>query len=224
MSSREASVLGVARPRSHRLQTAIGLLVVLATTPITFALQQPRAAKALVACAEGTHYSRSTNGGGFPITYTFTSTTACTWTVPSGLNKGDFILVGGGGGGGWDGGSGGGGGELRYTASSTSIGSPIDVAVGGGGATGKRALAAIAAEARREGGIVNVTGYARKSPTTSNAFIKKVSERRALVVANYLATLGVQQWIRWQGVGAPTTTTGVDTDRRVVVSLIPYEQ
>lgn len=91
-------------------------------------------------------------------------------------------------------------------------------------ATGKRALAAIAAEAKREGGIINVTGYARKSPTTSNAFIKKVSEQRALVVANYLATLGVQQWVRWQGVGAPTTTTGSDTDRRVVVSLSPYEQ
>ena len=91
-------------------------------------------------------------------------------------------------------------------------------------ATGKRALASIAAEAKREGGIINVTGYARKSPTTSNAFIKKVSEQRALVVANYLATLGVQQWVRWQGVGAPTTTTGSDTDRRVVVSLSPYEQ
>ena len=87
----------------------------------------------------------------------------------------------------------------------------------------KRELASIAAQVKRDGGIVNVTGYARKSPDTSDAFIKKVSEQRALVVANYLATLGVQQWIRWQGVGAPTTTTGSDADRRVVVSLTPYD-
>jgi outer membrane protein OmpA-like peptidoglycan-associated protein len=87
----------------------------------------------------------------------------------------------------------------------------------------KAELARIAAVLKRDGGIVNVTGYARYSPDTSTSFMKKVSDQRALVVANYLATLGVQQWIRFQGVGAPTTRTGPDTDRRVVVSITPFD-
>lgn len=41
--------------------------------------------------------------------------------------------------------------------------------------------------------------------------------------ANTNATLGVQQWIRFQGVGAPTTNEGSETDRRVVVSLTPFD-
>ena len=114
---------------------------------------------------------------------------------------------------------------VRMVPVGTVVGQPVYF-IGASSAlstAGKRALAAIAAQAKRDGGIVNVTGYARKSPTTSNAFIKQVSEQRALVVANYLASLGVNQWIRWQGVGAPTATTGSDADRRVVVSLTPYE-
>ncbi len=90
-------------------------------------------------------------------------------------------------------------------------------------AVAKAELTRIAAAVKREGGIVNVTGYARYSTSTSTAFMRKVSEQRALVVANYLATLGVQQWIRFQGVGAPTTKTGPDTDRRVVVSITPFD-
>jgi len=90
-------------------------------------------------------------------------------------------------------------------------------------AVGTAELARIAAEARREGGVVNVTGYSRQSSTTPASFIRRISEQRALAVANYLATLGVQQWIRFQGVGAPTTNEGAETDRRVVVSLTPFD-
>ena len=90
-------------------------------------------------------------------------------------------------------------------------------------AAAKSELSRIAAQVKRDGGIVNVTGYARYSPDTSTAFMKKVSEQRALVVANFLAGLGVHQWIRFQGVGAPTTKTGPDTDRRVVVSITPFD-
>lgn len=90
-------------------------------------------------------------------------------------------------------------------------------------AAAKAELSRIATQIKRDGGIVNVTGYARFSRDTSVAFMKKVSEQRALVVANYLAMLGVQQWIRFQGVGAPTATTGPDTDRRVVVSVTPFD-
>ena len=113
---------------------------------------------------------------------------------------------------------------MKMVPIGTTVGSPIYF-VGASNqlsAVGKRALDAIAAQVKRDGGTVNVTGYARRSPDTSDAFMKHVSELRALAVANYLASRGVQQWIRWQGVGAPTSTTGSDTDRRVVVSLSPY--
>ncbi|MBU3704109.1 MAG: hypothetical protein FGM42_07025 [Ilumatobacteraceae bacterium] len=90
-------------------------------------------------------------------------------------------------------------------------------------AAGKAELARIAAIIKRDGGLVNVTGYSRQSATTPAAFIKKISEQRALAVANHLAGLGIQQWIRFQGVGAPTTTAGAETDRRVVVSLTPFD-
>ena len=75
---------------------ARGIVAVLLSSLVVTVLPAPQV-NAAPACVEGTHYSRTTNSGGFPITYTFTSTSVCTWTVPSGLNKGDFILVGGGG-------------------------------------------------------------------------------------------------------------------------------
>jgi outer membrane protein OmpA-like peptidoglycan-associated protein len=90
-------------------------------------------------------------------------------------------------------------------------------------ATDKAELRRIAALVKREGGLVWVTGYSRRSPTTSNAFMMKVSEQRAIAVAHYLSTLGIQQWIRFHGAGAPTTTTGVDTDRRVDVAISPLD-
>ena len=40
---------------------------------------------------------------------TFTSTSTCNWTVPTGVTSIDLFMVGGGGGGGTDGGAGGGG-------------------------------------------------------------------------------------------------------------------
>jgi outer membrane protein OmpA-like peptidoglycan-associated protein len=90
-------------------------------------------------------------------------------------------------------------------------------------ATDKAELRRVAAQIKREGGLVWVTGYARRSPTTSNAFMMKISEQRAIAVAHYLSTLGIQQWIRFHGAGAPTSTTGVDTDRRVDVAISPLD-
>jgi outer membrane protein OmpA-like peptidoglycan-associated protein len=87
----------------------------------------------------------------------------------------------------------------------------------------KAELRRIATQIKREGGLVWVTGWARRSPTTSNAFMVKVSEQRAIAVAHYLSTLGIQQWIRFNGAGAPTTTTGTDTDRRVDVAVSPLD-
>jgi outer membrane protein OmpA-like peptidoglycan-associated protein len=114
---------------------------------------------------------------------------------------------------------------VRFVPVGTAIGAPVYF-VGAStalSAAGKAELARIAAIVKRDGGLVNVTGYSRQSSTTPASFIKKISERRALAVANYLAGLGVQQWIRFQGVGAPSTKEGADTDRRVVVSLTPFD-
>ena len=115
--------------------------------------------------------------------------------------------------------------SARYVPLGKVIGEPVYF-VGASSALsaeGKSELARIAATIKREGGLVNVTGYSRQSSTTPASFIKKISEQRAIVVANYLASLGVQQWIRVQGVGAPTATSGAETDRRVVVSLTPFD-
>jgi outer membrane protein OmpA-like peptidoglycan-associated protein len=115
--------------------------------------------------------------------------------------------------------------SARYVPLGKVIGEPVYF-VGASSALsaeGKSELGRIAATIKREGGLVNVTGYSRQSSTTPASFIKKISEQRAIVVANYLASLGVQQWIRVQGVGAPTATSGAETDRRVVVSLTPFD-
>ena len=69
------------------------------------------------------------------IVYTFTNTTATTWTVPY-SGSSDILLVGGGGGGGSaTGGGGGGGGVLYRTAVPLAAGSVLTVEVGAGGAS-----------------------------------------------------------------------------------------
>jgi hypothetical protein len=66
---------------------------------------------------------------------TFTSTTTCNWTVPTGVTSIDLFMVGGGGGGGTDGGGGGGGGAaISRSAFAVTAGSSLALTVGAGGA------------------------------------------------------------------------------------------
>ncbi len=66
---------------------------------------------------------------------TFTSTTTCNWTVPTGVTSIDLFMVGGGGGGGSDGGGGGGGGAaISRTAFAVTAGNSLALTVGTGGA------------------------------------------------------------------------------------------
>jgi len=65
---------------------------------------------------------------------TYTSST--TWTVPSGVNSIDYLVVAGGGGGGSYGGGGGAGGLMTGTGYSVTPGNSIIVTIGGGGAGG----------------------------------------------------------------------------------------
>jgi len=102
-----------------------------ALTFVSFIVNTIRKADATPSCVLGTHYTRSLNSGSLPITYTFTSD--CTWTLPSGVSRGSILLVGGGGGGGADGGSGGGGGEMREGTNVSIAGTTLGVDIGDGG-------------------------------------------------------------------------------------------
>ncbi len=94
------------------------------TATFTFAAQHPSCSPA------------SSSSGGF-TTLTFTSSTICGWTVPSGVSTATVLVVGGGGGGGADGGGGGGGGGVyENTNFSLTSGSSYAVSVGQGGSGG----------------------------------------------------------------------------------------
>lgn len=81
---------------------------------------------------ETTYAATIFDSGGFCLLKVSTSTT---WTVPTGVNNIDILVVGGGGGGGNDGGGGGGGGEVRLTTGiSVTAGSSSTITIGNGGA------------------------------------------------------------------------------------------
>ena len=91
-------------------------------------VQVPELSNALTACTP-----TSTTSGSRTI-LTFTSTTACDWTVPANVLAIDILVVGGGGGGGYERGGGGGGGGVAYTAAlSVSPAAVHAVTVGTGG-------------------------------------------------------------------------------------------
>ena len=92
-------------------------------------VQLPTTANALTACTP-----TSTTSGSRTI-LTFTSTTACDWTVPANVLAIDILVVAGGGGGGFERGGGGGGGGVAYSAAlSVSPNAVHAVTVGSGGA------------------------------------------------------------------------------------------
>jgi len=80
----------------------------------------------------------SNSSGGFTV-LTFTSTTACAWTVPTGVTSIRALLVGGGGGGGAHVAGGGGGGGVVDSASTTvTPGNLYAISVGAGGSGAAR--------------------------------------------------------------------------------------
>jgi hypothetical protein len=104
-----------------------------------FATQVIREALANPACTLGTHYSRTLTDGALPVTYRFTSATTCNFTIPSGFNKGDVVVVGGGGGAGFGSiGGGGGAGQVMVTSSPFAVtpGGSVSITVGAGGIGG----------------------------------------------------------------------------------------
>ena len=97
------------------------------------------------------------------------------------------------------------------------LGSPVlfDGASADITAAGRVELNRIAKIARRKGGNVYVTGFARRNGIDSDAWLLRLSQRRAENVSHYLADRGVTSWISWSGVGAATSYIGAPTDRRV---------
>lgn len=92
-------------------------------------IDTPQDASAYAACSPS-----SSSSGGY-VTLTFTNTSYCTWTTPSGVVSFDLLVVGAGGGGGSDAGGGGGGGS--YYLNTVNVGSTVsplfDLVVGSGG-------------------------------------------------------------------------------------------
>jgi uncharacterized repeat protein (TIGR02543 family) len=74
------------------------------------------------------------NTGGY-ISYSFTSTTVCNWTVPAAVTAVDVLAVGGGGAGGTsnEGGAGGGGGGQALTQTNVSVSGLVTMRIGSGG-------------------------------------------------------------------------------------------
>lgn len=85
------------------------------------------------------HFQGKSKGITPPGTNVYTTVGAASWTVPSGINRVDVLIVAGGGGGGYAGdrtaGGGGGGGVIYKTNETVTPGTNISITVGDGGAS-----------------------------------------------------------------------------------------
>ena len=75
----------------------------------------------------------------------------------------------------------------------------------------------VAAHLKGRGGMVIVSGYARKNGIDSARFLRNLSLQRARNVSMYLSTRGVRAWVDFEGYGAVTKRIGTPIDRRVDV-------
>ena len=86
---------------------------------------------------------------------------------------------------------------------------------------GRHELDRVVALASKKGGLLYVTGFARRNGVDSDVWLKRLSERRALAVARYLDAHGVTGWIHWIGLGAVTPYIGTPENRNVVIRWAP---
>jgi outer membrane protein OmpA-like peptidoglycan-associated protein len=87
--------------------------------------------------------------------------------------------------------------------------------------TAKAELDRVAKLAKRKGGQLYITGFARRNGINSDGWLLRLSKRRAEAVAKYLADQGVISWITWNGVGPATETIGTSENRNVVIRWAP---
>jgi outer membrane protein OmpA-like peptidoglycan-associated protein len=89
--------------------------------------------------------------------------------------------------------------------------------------TAKAELDRVAILAKRKGGQLYITGFARRNGINSDGWLLRLSKRRAEAVAKYLADRGVTSWITWNGVGAATPYIGTPQHRNVTIRWAPVD-
>jgi outer membrane protein OmpA-like peptidoglycan-associated protein len=82
-------------------------------------------------------------------------------------------------------------------------------------ATDKRELDRVANVMAQRGGLVLVSGFARKNGIDSAEYLKNLSLKRARNVSDYLVAKGVRVSMRYQGFGAVTKDIGTSVQRKV---------
>jgi flagellar motor protein MotB len=74
----------------------------------------------------------------------------------------------------------------------------------------------------RQGGLVYVTGFAQNGEIASAWRLESLAQKRAEVVAKYLTTLGVRQWVTYQGHAGVRSPWNTARERRVAISTEPF--
>ena len=82
-------------------------------------------------------------------------------------------------------------------------------------ATDKRELDRVATVMAKRGGLVLVSGFARKNGIDSAEYLKNLSLKRARNVSDYLVAKGVRVSMRYEGFGAVTKNIGTSVQRKV---------
>jgi outer membrane protein OmpA-like peptidoglycan-associated protein len=79
----------------------------------------------------------------------------------------------------------------------------------------KRELDRVTRVMAERGGLVLISGFARKNGFDSAEYLENLSRARARNVANYLVANGVRVSMRYQGYGAVTKDIGTSSERKV---------
>jgi outer membrane protein OmpA-like peptidoglycan-associated protein len=86
----------------------------------------------------------------------------------------------------------------------------------------KETLKKTARTVSSRGGLVYVTGYAQNGEIASAWRLESLAQKRAEVVAKYLTSLGVRQWVTFQGHAGVRNPWNTARERRVAVSTEPF--
>ena len=84
----------------------------------------------------------------------------------------------------------------------------------------KRELDRVTTVMAERGGLVLVSGFARKNGFDSAEYLRNLSLTRARNVSNYLVAKGVRVSMRYEGYGAVTKDIGTSTERKVELRWI----
>jgi outer membrane protein OmpA-like peptidoglycan-associated protein len=82
----------------------------------------------------------------------------------------------------------------------------------------KASLRQMARTVTSRGGLVYVTGYAQNGEIASAWRLESLAQKRAEVVARYLTSIGVRQWVTFQGHAGVRSPWNTARERRVAIS------